>query len=387
LPAPDAESAARSERLVELMLAELRHSGGALAFDRFMELALYAPGLGYYTGGARKFGREGDFVTAPELSPLFGQCVARQAAEVLALSGGGDILELGAGSGRLAADVLETLEGLGRTPASYRIMELSAELRERQRALLAERVPRLLGRVQWLDRIPERPTRGLVLANEVVDAMPVSRFRIAAAGVEEQRVVEDGGRLSLAWGPAATPGLVAAVDRVRAEVGGLAEGYESEINLRCGPWVRMLAGHLAAGLILLLDYGYSRAEYYHPQRATGTLTCHYRHRAHFDPLFAVGLQDITANVDFTALAEAGHSAGLDVAGFATQGHFLLGAGLQEILGAADPNDVEGHIRRAQEVKMLTLPSAMGERFKVLGLGRGLPGPLKGFAVRDLRDRL
>jgi SAM-dependent MidA family methyltransferase len=358
-----------------------------LAFDRFMELALYSPGLGYYTGGARKFGREGDFVTAPEVSPLFGQCVARQAAQVLDGLGGGDILELGAGTGALAADLLEALETLDRLPGRYRIMELSAELRERQRALLAERVPHHLPRVRWLDRMTGSPVRGLVLANEVVDAMPVSRFRTRGDGIEEQFVVDDGRGLALRWGAARTPGLARAVEQVRSDVGGLSEGYESEINLRCGPWVQMLAGHLAAGLILVLDYGYPRREYYHPQRTTGTLTCHYRHRAHFDPLFAVGLQDITANVDFTALAEAARAAGLEVMGFATQGHFLIGTGIGELVGGGDPGDVDAHMRQAQAVKTLTLPSAMGERFKVLGLGRGVDVPLLGFAVRDLRDRL
>jgi SAM-dependent MidA family methyltransferase len=386
LPEPDAAARAHGARVAAALREAIAAAGGALPFDRFMELALYAPGLGYYSAGARRFGRDGDFVTAPELSSLFGGCLAAQAGELLETLGGGDLLELGAGRGTLAADLLAALAAAGRLPDRYLILELSGTLRAEQQATLARRVPRLADRVRWLDTLPEGGFRGLIFGNEVADALPVSRFRLAAERVEEAFVERAGDRFAWAWRPASAA-LAARVAALRAEVGPLADGYTSELCLRLAPWTAALAGALATGALLLVDYGYPRREYYHPQRVDGTLQCHYRQRAHADPLRLVGLQDITAHVDFTAIAEAGHGAGLRLAGYTTQAHFLLGCGLDTLLAASDPDATAAHLARMGEARALTLPGEMGERFQAIALTRGCDRPLRGFSLRDLRARL
>lgn len=383
LPAPDAEAQAHSARLSAHIREALEAAGGRLDFARFMELALYAPGLGYYSAGARKFGEAGDFVTAPELSPLFSRCVARQCAQVLA-EAGGEILEFGAGSGVMAAEILAELERLGRLPTRYAILELSAELRQRQAQTLEARVPGLAERVVWLEQLPDSFS-GVVLANEVLDAMPVHRFRLTPAGVEELYVQWDGERFAWQAGPPGEPRLAERAQAL-AQAFGLGPGYESEINLRAEDWVRGLGQWLERGLVLLFDYGFPRHEYYHPQRVGGTLMCHYRHRAHADPLILPGLQDITAHVDFTAMAEAALAGALEVRGFANQANFLLATGLAE-LAAESGGDARSQLEVAAQVKRLTLPGEMGELFKVLALGRGLEQPLVGFALRDERGRL
>jgi len=383
LPEPDPTSRAHAAAMAAHLRARMA-AGSGLPFDRFMELALYAPGLGYYVAGSHKFGAAGDFVTAPEISPLFGRALARQCAQVLAETGG-DLLEFGAGSGAMAADLLLQLEADGLLPERYLILELSPELQARQRDTLQQRAGHLLSRVDWLTGLPAG-FRGVMLGNEVLDAMPVQRFRLAAGGeVEEAFVIPAGDGFAWQWRPAGTPGLAAAVTRLR---GDLPDGYVSEINLRLGPWLAAVARALTRGALLLVDYGYSAAEYYHPERDGGTLICHFRHRAHPDPLVLPGLQDITANVDFSAVARAGSAAGLDLAGYSTQAHFLLGCGLDALLAETDPSDMDAYLAQVQGVKQLTLPSDMGERFKAIGFSRGLGDlPLRGFAVRDLRDRL
>lgn len=371
----------------QLLLEEAGRQQGEIPFDRYMELALYAPGLGYYVNASRKFGSEGDFITAPETSPLFSQCLAHQCRQLLDAMGGGEILEFGPGSGVMAADLLAELERLDCLPERYLLLELSPELQRRQRETLQRKVPQLMDRVYWLERLPEAGFRGVVLGNELLDAMPVHRFRVDESGLQELSVAVDGQGLSPRWHPAVSTGLVEAVAAIEMDVGPLAVGYESEVNLRLGPWMQALAGRMQQGAVLLIDYGYSRGEYYHPERHTGTLICHYRHRAHADALLMPGLQDITANVDFTAVAEAGVDAGLELAGFTTQAHFLAASGLDELVMASDPARMKDHLQLVQGVKTLTLPSEMGERFKVIGLTRQLDVPLRGFAMRDLRDRL
>ncbi|MBU0500782.1 MAG: SAM-dependent methyltransferase [Gammaproteobacteria bacterium] len=357
-------------------------NGNRLPFDRFMELALYAPGLGYYSNGLRKFGEAGDFVTAPEISPLFGRCIAGQCLEVMAQTGECDILEFGAGSGRLAADMLAELERLGHLPRHYFILELSADLRQRQRALLATELPHLARRVQWLDRLPAR-FRGILIANEVLDAMPVQRFRIGAGGVQEQFVGWESERLQPFWDEPQTQDLAQSLAAL-AERYALPPGYASEINLRARAWIGELADCLERGLVLLIDYGYSGREFYHPQRDCGTLICHYRHRVHSDPFIHPGLQDITANVDFTAIAEAGEAAGLECITFTSQAWFLIGGGLEGLLTQLPgfEQDPQRHLSQLQAIKRLTLPSEMGERFKVLGLTRGLKEPPSGLAFHS-----
>jgi SAM-dependent MidA family methyltransferase len=386
LPAPDPAAQATSDRLLRLIRSEISQAGGSILFDRFMELALYAPGLGYYVAGSRKFGEAGDFITAPEVSPLFAQCLARQASDVLERVTGGDILEFGAGSGVLAADLLQELARLGTLPARYQIMEVSPELRDRQREHLARRVPDLLPRVRWLERLPASFS-GLVLANELLDAMPVSRFRIGADGVEESFVTLDAAGLREVFATPISPGLIEAVQGIETRLGPLAPGYISEINLRLAPWVKMLAQVMHKGAVLLIDYGYPLSEYYHPQRHSGTLMCHYRHRAHMDPFRWVGLQDITSHVDFSTLAKAACLAGFELAGYTTQAHFLLACGLDDLVSASDPGDLTRHLQLVQGVKHLTLPSEMGERFKVLGLVKDSQSELAGFKLQNLQNRL
>ena len=386
LPEPSLESQRCAALLLELLKERIDEAGGQLPFDRFMELALYAPGLGYYSAGTRKFGEQGDFITAPEVSSLFARCLARQSRQVLLELGGGDLLEFGAGSGVLAADLLLELQALGSLPEHYYIIDLSADLRARQRALLQQRLPALLDRIIWLSDFPAQHFCGVVIANELLDAMPVHRFKLAQGCVLEQYVAIKEGRLSSSWGVASAP-LRHGVAKLLEACGQLPDGYESELNLRAASWLRSLSERIAAGLLLLIDYGYNRSEYYHPQRDRGTLMCHYRHRAHPDWLLHPGLQDITAHVDFTSLAEAGLDAGLEVCGYTTQAYFLMGCGLQQLLAESDPEDVRQHLQLMQEAKRLTLPTEMGERFKVLAMSRGLAAQPMGFSLRDLRGRL
>ncbi len=371
----------------EHLAGEIRAADGALPFDRFMETALYAPGLGYYVNGRRKFGEAGDFVTAPELSPLFSRCVARQVGQCLGLVDGDTVLEVGAGSGKMAADMLVELAALDRLPQEYLILELSPSLQQLQRETLAARAPQLLPRVAWLQDLPESGFRGVVVGNELLDAMPVQRFRRWRGGWQELSVAGDADGMHDRWTEIRSPGLAGALAALWPDDAAVVEGYSSELNLRLAPWLRAVAERMQRGYLLLIDYGYSRGEYYHPQRSQGTLICHFRHRAHADPYLLPGLQDITANVDFSALATAASDAGFSLAGFTTQAHFLIDSGLQDLLAESDPLDIKHHLQCMQGVKKLTLPSEMGERFKVMALARDAPPALSGFRSRDLRGRL
>ncbi|MCW8945091.1 MAG: SAM-dependent methyltransferase [Sedimenticola sp.] len=386
LPVPDADAQQHSIKLVTQIRDEIAAAGGQLPFDRYMEQILYAPGLGYYAAGARKFGAAGDFVTSPELSPLFAQCLAFQCSEVFQGVDDGEILEVGAGSGVLAADLLLALEKLDSLPGRYLILDLSPDLQQRQKETIAQRAPHLLDRVEWLAAFPEAGFSGVVIANELLDAMPVHRFRIAGGELLEQFVAWQDDRFVLVWDKPTSPRLEAAVSGLLQQFGPL-DDYESEVNLRAAPWLVSLAASMQKGLVLLVDYGHSRAEYYHPTRSRGTLMCHYRHRAHPDPLVYPGLQDITAHVDFTAIAESAQSAGFSVSGYTTQAYFLMGSGLDKLVAASDPDDVTAHMALVQGVKRLTLPTEMGERFKVLGLTKQWDQPISGFAMRDMRERL
>ncbi|MCG8494087.1 MAG: SAM-dependent methyltransferase, partial [Sneathiellales bacterium] len=342
------------------------------------------PGLGYYSGGSCKFGAEGDFVTSPEISPVFGQCLARQCQQVFTQLEQPEILEFGAGSGALAVALLRELMRLDDLPERYLILELSAELRHRQQQRLREEVPELFERVVWLDSLPDT-FNGVVIANEVLDAMPVQRFRVDQGELFEQFVAVDGEGFALRWEPVQSSSLKADIEQLFPN--GLPNDYESELNPQVAPWVEALSEVMASGLVLLIDYGYGRPEFYHPRRDRGTLICHYRHRAHNDPLVYPGLQDITANVDFTAVAEAGLAAGFALAGYSSQAFFLMGCGLDQIVAETDQSDAAGYLDLVQGVKRLTLPTEMGERFKVLGLSKGVDGPFIGFSVREERERL
>ncbi len=386
LPPPPAAAQALGKRLAERIRGEVLAAGGALPFSRYMELCLYSPALGYYSAGLQKFGADGDFVTAPEISPLFGQCLAQCCAPLLQTLGGGDILEIGAGSGRLAVDLLAGLEQRDRLPDRYLILERSADLRERQQALLGAELPRLAGRVAWLGDLPEAGLRGVVLANEVLDAMPVERFRWDGRQVDRLCVQAEGGHFDWADCAAASHELSAAMLPLCREYH-LAPDYVSEVNLMLPAWMQGLAAALAQGVLLLSDYGYPRHEYYHPQRDRGTLMCHYRHHTHADPFLWPGLQDLTADVDFTAVAEAASAAGLDVAGYTTQAAFLLDCGLEQLLQAQGEPASAAYLRAVQQVKTLIMPGEMGERFKFIALTKGIDEVIPGFRMQDMRERL
>jgi SAM-dependent MidA family methyltransferase len=385
LPALSPDEQRHSEAVAALIRAELAACGGWLSFERFMELALYAPGLGYYRAGSWKLGSGGDFVTAPEVSELFGRCLAAQCAEVLRATGG-QILELGAGSGSLAAALLCSLDAEGVLPERYAILEVSGDLAARQRARLAALPPHLRERVVWLERLPPAPLRGVILANEVADALPVRRFRLSGGAACELGVaLAPGGTLEDAERPPDAELAQACAAIFGALPLALPDGYTSEVNLRVAPWIASLGDCLERGVVLLIDYGLPRAHYYHAQRAAGTLRCHFRQRAHDDPFVNLGVQDITAWVDFTRVAEAASLAGLEVSGFATQAAFLLALGLERAVAAAP--DTASRARLAGEARRLVMPEEMGEAFKVMALTRACETPLTGFTVQDLRRSL
>ena len=375
LPEPTADARDHSKRLVQHIRDEIGASGGWINFARYMELALYAPGLGYYMAGARKLGREGDFVTAPEISPLYGETLARQVAQLLD-SDLEEILEIGAGTGALAASLLAELERLGRLPKRYLILELSADLRERSRDTIAARAPHLMERVAWLNRLPPS-FAGVVLGNEVLDAMPVHIVRVTESGIEESGVeTVDGGTFRWAWRAAAGELLNAARELE------LPSGYTTEIALVARGFVRSLAEALERGVAIFIDYGFPRHEYFHPQRATGTLMCHYRHHAHDDPFFLPGLQDITSHVDFTAIADVGVGAGMKLLGYATQAQFLINCGITDVLSRVPAEDAGRYLPLANQANRLLSPAEMGELFKVIAFGKGFNAPLIGFRSGD-----
>lgn len=367
LPKPDAAALAASRALLARIEQELRRNGNWMSFARYMEVVLHAPGLGYYAGGNAKFGAAGDFVTAPELGSLFARTLARQVADLL---GPGDaVLEFGAGSGALADALTEALAALGLRP-EYLILEPSAELAERQRA-------RLRAPARWIHALPQA-FRGVVIANEVLDAMPAHALAWTPQGVFERGVCVNEGQLAWCERPA-TGALLAAAQALPVEVH---DRYESEINLASRAWIRTLAGCLEKGALLVIDYGFPAREYYHPQRSQGTLMCHYRHRAHGDPFYLPGLQDVTTHVDFSALAQAAAEAGLEVLGYANQAQFLVNCGITELLGEEDASDVRRYAPRAAEAQTLLSPGEMGELFKVIALGRGIGAALRGFTSGD-----
>lgn len=372
---PDGAALDLSARLVERIHQAIAAAGGWIDFATYMELALYAPGLGYYAAGSAKLGAPGDFVTAPGISPLFGATLAAQIAEVLALTGG-DVVELGAGTGRLAADVLAGLRARDRLPVRYRILEVSPDLRQRQQACLRAQVPELLDRIEWLDALPRRMS-GVVLANEVLDALPVHLLCWRDARILERGVIAAGA--GFGWEERQ---IGSEVLRQAAAALPVQPPYASELALAAPALVATLAGALERGALLLIDYGFGRREYYHPQRSRGTLMCHHRHRVHDDPFYLPGLQDITAHVDFTAVAHAGIDAGLQLLGYTTQAQFLINCGITELLGRTPADRVGTYLPLAAGVQKLLSPAEMGELFKVMVLGRGIDAGLAGFARGD-----
>ena len=379
LPSPDDDAREHSARVFRHIRKRIASEGGWIPFAVFMDLALHAPGLGYYAAGAQKFGAPGDFVTAPEMTPLFGRCVARQVAQVLELTGG-DIVELGAGSGALAVDMLDELERLDRVPKRYRILEPSPDLAQRQQHKVRQSISSLAGRVEWIETLPDKFS-GVIIANEVLDALPVHLVAWREDGLFERGVTfrDD----SLAWEEReAGESLAVAVNEIAVSA-----PYLSEISPGVNALVAGLAERIRRGAVFLIDYGFGRSEYYHPQRSGGTLMCHYRHRAHVDPFFLPGLQDITAHVDFTAVATAGVEAGCSLAGYTTQAQFLLNSGITDLLAQTPVERSAEYLPQAAAVQKLVSPAEMGELFKVLALSRGIDAPLLGFAEGDRVERL
>ncbi|HQN14045.1 MAG TPA: SAM-dependent methyltransferase [Quisquiliibacterium sp.] len=401
LPPPSPDALASSARLSRLIAQRIAAAGGWVGFDTYMQWALYEPGLGYYSGGSRKFGAEGDFVTAPELGPLFGTCIAAQCAQWFAHVPR-SILEFGAGSGALAAQVLTALEARGIGDVDYAIVELSGELRARQAATLAERVPHLAARVRWLDAWPDT-IRGVVLGNELLDAMPARVFGLAGSDVVECGVAVASAGASDAGDPdagdsedaprlcwAERPAEAGFAQRVRARLAQAWDGpaqaraYIGELGEQAEAWIRQLADRLVCGAVLLLDYGFPRHEFYHPQRHRGTLMCHYRHRAHTDPFLWPGLQDLTVHVDFTAIAESARGGGLDLLGYTTQARLLLDLGLLDEVQLSGAPGSAAYVRATRAVHTLISDAEMGELFKAIAFGRGVPDDALGFRSADRR---
>jgi SAM-dependent MidA family methyltransferase len=380
LPVPGQDALAQSEALVAQIRAEIAAAGGWLPFDRYMERALYAPGLGYYSGGALKFGRRGDdgsdFVTAPELSPLFAATLARPIAQALDASGTRQVIEFGAGTGRLAAGLLNALDSLGAPLDSYAIVDLSGELRERQRATLEADAPALVKRVRWLDALPEQ-FDGVVLGNEVLDAMPVRLFARTGGVWRERGVALNDGVLGFADRALQSTHDAAFLADLEADGDYLTESHDAALA-----FTRTICTMLGRGAVFLIDYGFPRHEYYHAQRSQGTLMCHYRHRAHDDPFLYPGLQDITAHVEFSGIAEAAVDAGADLLGYTSQARFLMNAGITEALADIDPADAARFLPAANAVQKLLSESEMGELFKVIAFSRGIDGTLDAFARGD-----
>ena len=380
LPTPTPDALAHSQRVVKHLQEQIQHAGGWISFAQYMEAVLYAPGLGYYAAGATKLGAAGDFVTAPEMTPLFGRTLAQAIAPVLQQTGG-DVLELGAGSGRLAVDVLGELERLDALPARYSILEVSADLRARQQETIARELPHLADRVHWLDALPAHFS-GVILGNEVLDALPVEWIHWTESGPMVRGVSLEGEAFAWQDRPITDPLL-----RARAEALNLAPGYLSEINLAADGLIAALAQCLDRGLILMIDYGFGESEYYHPQRHMGTLRAHYRHHALDDPFYFPGLCDLTAHVDFSAVARAGSAAGLDLAGYTSQANFLLNAGLTELLMQISPSDAAAYLPQANAVQRLVSPAEMGDLFKAMAFSKGEIAPLAAFARGDRSHNL
>ena len=375
LPLPSPEAQTHSDQLCKLIRHDIALQGGWIPFSRFMELALYAPGLGYYSAGARKLGSAGDFVTAPEISALFGRALARQIIEIFAQSSP-HILELGAGSGKLAVDILSELHRQNRLPERYDILEVSADLRARQKTLLEERLPHLVNRVHWLNTPPDNIS-GVVIANEVLDALPVHLVRWTDTRIMERGVTHSGSAFEWQERLPQIPALHQLAQHINVP-----DDTLSEISLAARGLVKTLSSRLHQGVLLFIDYGFGAREYYHPQRSCGTLMCHYRHHAHDDPFFLPGLQDITSHVDFTAVAEAAIDAELHLYGYTTQAHFLVNCGITDLLAETDPKNALDYLPLSAQLQKLTSPAEMGDLFKVIALGKDMATPLCGFMSGD-----
>ena len=373
------EASLHHQRFMDTLQHTLFSQSSTCSFADYMHHALYAPGLGYYNNGFEKFGSQGDFITAPELSPLFAQCLAVQCEEILSSLSSGNILELGPGSGILAAHLLLALEKKSMLPQHYYLLEVSPPLRQQQENTLRLHCPHLLPRIHWLHSLPQTPFQGVVIANEVLDAMPVHLFRLTEKGLYEQGVKFENHQLQ--WALIEPP---SSFETLQPLLQSLSPPYESEINFWVGPWLQSIYEVLEKGILLLIDYGFTEKEYYHPQRNKGTLMCHYQHHAHGDPFLYGGLQDITAHVDFSRCGREALQIGWELGGFCNQAHFLLSTGLMNL---RPQDDIASQFDYNQQIKKLTLPHEMGELFKVMALTKHINQPLVGFTLQDWRRRL
>jgi len=383
LPVPDPIAQQHSEQLLNIIKQKIADAGGKISFADYMQDCLFLPGLGYYSAGSYKIGPQGDFTTAPEISPLFSRTLAQHIKDVFQQTPHANILEFGAGSGKMAIDILTELDAQHCLPEHYYIIEASADLRDRQEQLTALKVPNLLDRIVWLDVLPEKFV-GVILANEVCDAMPVHCLQFNQGHVSERYINVVNSKLQWCEGELSHPALTKRADEIIELI--TENTYTSEVNLAAEAWLSSLANSLEQGAIFIIDYGYPMASYYHPQRDKGTLMCYYQHQGHDDPLILQGLQDMTAHVNFTALAQVAIDNGLDVEGFQSQADFLLAGGITELLSNTEFDELE-HLQVASEIKQLTLPSGMGENFKVLTLSRNLESILPRCKLADRRHSL
>lgn len=385
LPVPDEIAQQHSKELISAIKNEIDNNEGAISFQRYMELVLYAPGLGYYAAGSEKLGEAGDFVTAPEISPLFSHALAK--AIIPALDKDNIILEVGAGRGCMAADILVYLQQHNKLPKEYWILELSADLRERQKNTIKETIPEFINQVKWLDSLPEQFS-GVVVANELLDAMPVQLFQKNNNDINEVNVCWKEDKFVFQLRSSFDQRLVTRVNDIENELGQeLNSAYLSEVNFAAEDWIKSISEKLQSGTVILIDYGFPRHEYYHEQRTQGTIMCHYRHRTHPDVFVYPGLQDITAHVDFTAMADAALESGMRVMGYTNQASFLIGAGLMELAAENNNKQLINELEIASQLKKLTLPHEMGELFKVIGFSKNCDISLPAFEFRDLRESL
>ena len=387
LPVPDNNAVKHSQKVCKKIKREIRDRNGMISFKRFMEIAMYEPGLGYYSSGTTKFGVHGDFITAPELSTVYSKCIARQCQQILNELDKGTILELGPGTGRLACDILQTLEHSDCLPDKYFLFETSADLRNKQQEYIRQQIPHLEKIISWLDEIPESTFNGIILANEVLDAMPVHRFVFSDNQVMELNVGYVENRFVWRVNHFDNETFQVVYRELNPFLDTWPQGYTGEINTDLQPFISSFSDTIRQGVILIVDYGYPRQDYYHPQRIDGTLLCHYRHRVHNDPFFYPGLQDITSSVNFTCLAEAAVNAGLDVCGYTTQAHFLMSCGLEEVIKQMEEGNSLDNASLSSQIRQLTMPGEMGERFKFIALTKNLNIPLLGFQFVDLRAKL
>jgi len=385
LPQPTQEALQHSQRLQSYIVNKIHQSGGWIPFAHFMELALYAPGLGYYSASSTKFGYKGDFVTAPEISVLFGKTIARQAMQLFRQIDRASILEFGAGSGKLALDLLTELEQLDQSPPQYLILEMSGELQQRQRELFVTHAPHLLDRITWLNELPEQFS-GLIIANEVLDAMPTHLIVWKKDDLFERGVGLD--QQNFIW--IDKPLISDELKTIANQLSTLIDrnepnfvSYLSEISLANRYFTRSLSKMLQSGLILLIDYGFGQREYYHPQRSMGTVMCHYRHYAHDDPFYLPGLQDITSHVDFSAITQVASCNNLQLLGYTNQAHFLINCGITELLTKVSVTDTAAYLPLSNQLQRLVSPAEMGELFKVIALGKHFDETPIGFTKGNL----